>query len=269
MVYPEPRLQYLSPMKRALAVSASTERVHGSRRVLRGTTALRDSEVAELVRQLKPRFLEGLAPPELQSILAAATVRRLPANFVVVNQGDPADHLFLLLKGRARYFFMTPDGEKMLLLWLPPGEMLGGAALLSKRSHYLVSTEVVRNGCALVWNRTTIRTLAAKHPQLVDNALSIAWDYLNASLATHLSMTRHTARQRLAQVLVNLASGIGHKISRGVEILVSNEDLASAANVTPFTASRLLSELQRKGLLAKSRGKVLLRDPERLLLCEV
>lgn len=231
--------------------------------------ATSSSEVASLVRQLKPRFLEGLTPPDLQSILAAATLRRFLANSVIVNQGHPAEHVFLLIKGRARYFFMTPDGQKLLLLWLPPGEMLGGAALLSKRSHYLVSTEAVRNSCALVWNHTTIRGLATTYPRLVENALSIAWDYLNASLATHLSLTCHTARQRLSQILVNLASGIGHKGPAGVEILVSNEDLANAANVTPFTASRLLSDWQRKGLLTKSRGKVLLRDPERLLLHEV
>ena len=107
------------------------------------------------------------------------------------------------------------------------------------------------------------------YPRLVENALSIAWDYLNTSLATHLSLTCHTARQRLSEVLLNLASGIGHKAFGGVEIHVSNEDLANAANVTPFTASRLLSDWQRKGLLTKSRGKILLRDPERLVLHEV
>jgi len=256
-------------MSPALAGNLRQERAHEPDRVLKGPTAVSGSEAASLVRQLKPRFLEGLTQPDLQSVVAAATPRRFLVNSVILNQGHPAEHVFLLLKGRARYFFLTPDGQKMLLLWLPPGELLGMAALLPKRSHYLVSTEAVRNSCALVWDRATMRGLTAKYPRLLENALSIAWDYLNASLATHLSLTSHTARQRLSHVLVNLASGIGHKVPAGVEILVSNEDLANAANVTPFTASRLLSDWQRKGLLVKSRGKVLLRHPERLLLHEV
>ncbi len=231
--------------------------------------AVNGSDVATLVRQLKPRFLEGLAQPDLQSVIAAATLRRFVVNSVIVNQGSPADYLFLLLKGRARYFFITPDGQKMLLVWLPPGEAFGGAALLPRRCHYLVSTEAIRNSSVLVWERTAIRNLAAKYPRLVENMFSIAWDYLNASLARELSLARHTARQRLSQTLLNLASGIGHKAFGGVEIHVSNEDLANAANVTPFTASRLLSDWQRKGLLTKSRGKILLRDPERLVLHEV
>ena len=54
-----------------------------------------------------------------------------------------------------------------------------------------------------------------------------------------------------------------------IELDVQNEELANEANITPFTASRLLSEWQRKRILTKSRGKVLLRAPEQLFLHEV
>jgi CRP-like cAMP-binding protein len=67
-------------------------------------------------------------------------------------------------------------------------------------------------------------------------------------------------------VLVCLAGVIGQKVAGGVEFDVTNEDLASAANITPFTASRLLSEWQRNRAVVKRRGKIVLRSPERLLL---
>jgi CRP-like cAMP-binding protein len=51
-----------------------------------------------------------------------------------------------------------------------------------------------------------------------------------------------------------------------VELDVTNEELAQAANVTHFTASRLLNHWQRQGALVKTRGKILLRSPEKLLL---
>lgn len=227
------------------------------------------SAVVSAVRELKPRFFEGLAPAEVKLILEAATQRRFLQNSVITYQTHPGDHLFLLLHGRARYFYMTQDGQKVILRWLPPGEIFGGAALLRRPSNYLASTEMVKTGCALVWDRATIRGLCAQYPRLLENALEIVSDYLDGYLAVHVSMTCHTARQRLAQVLVNLASGIGHKVPAGVELSVSNEDLANAANVTTFTASRLLSGWQRSGMVVKSRGKVLLRSPERLLLNEV
>jgi CRP-like cAMP-binding protein len=39
----------------------------------------------------------------LRVVLAAARERHFAANSVVVNQGHPADHLFLLTKGRADF----------------------------------------------------------------------------------------------------------------------------------------------------------------------
>ena len=46
---------------------------------------------------------------------------------------------------------------------------------------------------------------------------------------------------------------------------VKNVELASLADVSSFTASRLLQEWERKGAVEKSRGKVLIRSPEKLL----
>ena len=220
-------------------------------------------------RKVRPRFLEGLAQVEINTIISAAKQRHYLANSVIVNQGHPADYLFLLTSGRARYFYVTPDGRKTILFWLPPGEIFGGAALLSQPADYLVSTEAVKPSSMLVWDRATIRTLVAQYPRLADNALRTMFDYLVAYRAIHVSMTCDSARQRLARVLADLAAGIGKNVPGGVELDVRNEELANEANVTPFTASRMLSEWQRQGVLRKSRGKILLRSPERLFLQEV
>jgi CRP-like cAMP-binding protein len=226
------------------------------------------SEVVALMKKLKPRFFEGLTSSEIASIVAPATKRRFLTNSVMAHEGHPADHLFLMIRGRARGFCMTPQGQKVPVLWFPPGEVFGGAALLSRFPEYLVSTEAVNNSTALVWNRATIRSLSAQFPRLVENMLLIAFDYLVVYRSLHISATCQTARQRLAQVLGNLATGLGQQVAEGIELDIRNEELANEANITIFTTSRLLSEWQRKGILTKSRGKVVVRSPEALMLCD-
>jgi CRP-like cAMP-binding protein len=218
---------------------------------------------------IKSRFLKGFTSAEIKTIVSAARQRRYLANSVIVNQEHPSDYFFLLTSGRARYFYLTPNERKVILLWLPPGEVFGAAAMLSEPSEYLVSTEAVKDTSVLVWDRATIRRLVERYPRLADNAMLIMFDYFTAYRALHVSMTCHSARQRLAQVLAHLATGIGRKVSGGIELDVRNEELANEANVTSFTASRLLREWQREGILRKARGKVLLRSSERLFLQEV
>ena len=95
--------------------------------------------------------------------------------------------------------------------------------------------------------------------------MAIATDYLTWYLASHVGLVFRTARQRLAHVVVSLASGFGRKCPDGIDLEITNEQLADTANVTLFTASRLMSEWQRSGAVTKTRGRVLLRHPEQLL----
>jgi DNA-binding transcriptional regulator YhcF (GntR family) len=44
-----------------------------------------------------------------------------------------------------------------------------------------------------------------------------------------------------------------------------NEHLARMANVSPFTASRQLKDWERRGIIKKSRGKIVIVAPEALL----
>jgi CRP/FNR family transcriptional regulator, nitrogen oxide reductase regulator len=211
---------------------------------------------------LSSPLLEGLLPRDLDSILSAATQRRFLANTVVSNQGDPANSLYLLTSGRARYFFVTPEGRRILLRWVVPGDVFGGMAILSRPAFYLVGTELLKDSHVYVWDRAVIRALAIQHPKLMDNALSIAADYIQWDLDLHATLNGGSAKQRLAAVLLGLARDIGQKVQGGLEVEVTNEDLAAASSLTLFTVSRLLSAWQRKGAVQKTRGKVLLRFSE-------
>jgi CRP-like cAMP-binding protein len=228
-----------------------------------------DIPVAAFLRERKPRFFEGLDAADIRAILAAGTQRRFLANSVIVNQGYPAAHLFLLLTGRVRRFFLTEDGQKVVLLRVPAGDIFGEATVLARPAEYLVSSETIASSNALVWSRGTIRGLCEQYPRLVENALLISFDYLAAYRAVHASLIGNSAPKRLAQVLANLADGIGQKVPGGIELDVRNEELANEANISPFTASRLLSAWQREGILVKRRGKVLLRSSGRLLRHEI
>jgi len=116
-----------------------------------------------------------------------------------------------------------------------------------------------------VWERDTIRKLASRFPKLVENAFYLTTQYLTAYRVAHTALLSNSASQRLAHVLAGLANGIGERSANGIELRVRNEELANEANITMFTASRLLNEWQRAGILLKKRGKIVLRAPERLL----
>jgi len=212
-------------------------------------------------------LLRGLSRREMDLVLSSAKRRRFPAKSVITYQGEPADHLLLLRQGRARYFFETPHGKKLILRWIAPGDVFGGAALISRPSQYIVSTEAVTDSTVLVWDGATIRDLARQFPRILENTLYLAADYISWYVAAHAALTSKTARERLAHVLVELAPNLGQRTSSGeIELDVTNEELANSANISPYTTSRTISKWQKSGVIRKRRGKILLRSAESFFL---
>jgi CRP-like cAMP-binding protein len=231
----------------------------------RGMTA---SDIAARVMELSPGLLQGLAPGDLANILQVGTLRRFPARSIIASEREPANEVFLILHGRARTFTITPRGEKVLLVRIPPGDPSGGRALLATPTEYLVSTEAATECAALVWGRSSILSLTKQYPILLENALMIASEYFALLRNLLVAASHHTASERIAQVLANHSREVGRKGFEGTVIPISNEDLANEANVTIFTVSRTLSEWQRKGLVVKRRGEVVVRSPKELVRME-
>jgi CRP-like cAMP-binding protein len=130
----------------------------------------------------------------------------------------------------------------------------------------MASSKTVSECEFLVWDHGTIRRLAKAYPQLTENGLRLALHYLNVYMNRHVSIVTKTAELRLAEALLHLATEAGEVRGSGVEIDITNEQLSSLSDISPFTASRLLSKWERDGRVSKQRGRVTLLAPESLMI---
>jgi CRP-like cAMP-binding protein len=211
------------------------------------------------------RFFTGLERSQTREILAAATLRKLKGGEIVARADEPATHLFLLKNGCIDYFVVTSDGREILLRRLVSGNIFGVGAFLSDPVGYVGTSKSVHNSEVFMWGNAVIRKLVKTYPLLGENALRTVLRYVALFAERHIALVTKPAQERLAFALTSLGSRAGHMVPSGVEINIKNEDLASLADVSFFTASRFLQEWERKGAVEKSRGKVLIRSPEKLL----
>jgi CRP-like cAMP-binding protein len=215
---------------------------------------------------VKSKFLAGLDDTAIRHIQAAAQIRRVAPKKNVTIGGERPDHLFLLQTGRAKFYNLTESGSEVVLLWKVPGDIIGLVSLLANPPAYMASAKTVSECQFLVWDHSTILRLAKAYPQLTENGLRLALHYLNVYMNRHVSVITKTAELRLAEALIHLATEAGEVQPSGVEIDITNEQLSSLSDISPFTASRILSKWERDGKLSKQRGRVILRAPETLMI---
>jgi CRP/FNR family transcriptional regulator, nitrogen oxide reductase regulator len=211
-------------------------------------------------------FLTGIEPAAVQTILSAAQVRRMSAKDNIITGGHRASHMFLVQSGRVRYYHLTKHGEVVLLAWLVPADVIGLVALLKTQSTYMATAEAASDCELLSWDHAAIRKLASRYPLLGENALNIALEYVRAYIGRHVGLVTKTAEERLANTLLHLSDKSGEVHSDGIEIRATNDELGALADISPFTTSRLVSSWARAGTVSKGRGRILLHDPEALMI---
>jgi CRP/FNR family transcriptional regulator, nitrogen oxide reductase regulator len=211
------------------------------------------------------QLFSGLQQNEIKAIEAAAMRRQFEASQIIVRASEPGGRLFLVRTGCVDYYVTTEAGEDVLLRRLAAGEVFGMSCFLSRPIGFLGTAKAVQQIHALEWKHLAVRQLANTYPQLVENALRIALRYLALYAQRHIGLVSDTAQERLACALSSLGSRTGHAVPSGVEVGIKNEDLASLADVSYFTASRVLKGWARDGVVEKKRGKIVIRSPEKLL----
>ena len=219
------------------------------------------SLVAEL-----PLFA-GLAPAELDAILAEARSIRYPKNSAVFEEGGDAHSFFVLLHGHVRASKMTPAGQQVVVRYVTPGEIFGVAPAIGL-TKYPATATAVDDSVALAWPSAAWPRLVAQHPMLATNTLQTVGSRLQETHTRVIEMSTQQVERRVAHALLRLARQAGRKVEQGVEIdfPISRQDIAEMTGTTLHTVSRTLSAWESQGLIESGRQRVVLRDPHRLFV---
>ncbi len=212
-------------------------------------------------------LFDGMPSREVNAIEKWATRREFSQSETIVRFTEPASRFFLIKTGHVDYFIHASVEREVLLRRLTSGDVFGFGAFFSNPTGYFGTAIACGRSTALVWGHQLVRRIAREYPRFAENALRIALCYFEIVLGRHAGLVANTAQDRLASALLDLGSRAGHILGAGIEVLVSNEELAALADVNSYTASRTLKAWERGGALTKSYGKVLITSPERLLPC--
>lgn len=199
-----------------------------------------------------------------QSISDSTTTRIYDAESVIALQGEDAQKIGYILSGRAKAVSFSENGEATWVGYFEAGDFFGHTTLLSENPppfEIIAETDVK----VLFVTATTMKELLSKQENL---SLEIAKD-----LASRLDQMTHrlieaftlSAKGRICAELTRLSRVIG--IAPDTRIIRPNPvfvELAERVNSTRETVSRTVSDLQKKGILAREPGAIIITHPDRL-----
>lgn len=171
----------------------------------------------------------------------------VPADKIFIEEGDVARYFYDINQGDARVFKSLADGRRQITGFMGVGHFLG----LAVGGKYAFTAEAINDLHLCRFDRAAIKTVFDEFPALERRLVDVATHELVVAQEQMLLLGRKSARERIANFLINWAERHEHNKSEPVtvELPMSRVDLADYLGLTIETVSRSLSQLKRDGLI--------------------
>jgi CRP-like cAMP-binding protein len=210
------------------------------------------------------RLLEGVPAGEVRRVLEIARRRTFERDEIVFHEGDPADTIHLIERGRAAARATTRHGQRTTFAVLGPGDAFGELALLGPKAQRSASVVAIEPLVTQSIFEADFHRLRREYPQLTEvmiAMLAASIRRLSEQLVDALYLPAELrVRKRVAELAQRYESVGGE-----IVIPLRQEDIADLAGTSRATVNRVLREEERRGTVRLMRGQTAVLDRERLL----
>lgn len=206
-------------------------------------------------------MLAGLDPEALGALVGQATVRSYRANTVIMEKGDEASALYVVLSGRARVFSADDKGKEYVLNELGPGDYLGELALIDDCTRTASVVTLVPSRF-LVIPKASFRAFLTSSP-------SVALHLIKALAARVRKLTEEVERLALCDVYGRLVDALNSRAveenGRLITDALTQRDLAALVGASREMISRIFKDLKSGGYISLEGKRVVIHRklPER------
>jgi CRP-like cAMP-binding protein len=183
--------------------------------------------------------------------------RRFKKGESIFLEGDNADFVWFVKEGHIKAQACSPTGRCQTLCMVGPKSMFGACCALNGGQypcHSVAETDVA----VLAIPRSDFAALLGRHPSV---ALAIAHQ-LSQKLSRSKEIQtfeQETVEKRILHVLVTLVDQFGNTIP------LTRREIAEMAGTVVETCIRTFSKLEAAGLVTCTRGRILVRDVQKII----
>lgn len=202
--------------------------------------------------------LSGEYHDELAMIVADQEFQR---GGLIFSEGDAGTGFYVIIDGRVKIFKLSFDGKEQILHILGPGEPFAEVAVFTG-STYPANAVALEKSRLFFFPRKAFAELIATQPALAMNML--------ATLSLRLKQFAHMIEAlSLKEVPGRLAAYIlvdskQNSTEQAIKLTVSKTQLASLLGTIPETLSRILTKMNRQGLIDIEGSTITIRDRQGL-----
>lgn len=213
----------------------------------------------------RAQLFRGLPPATVQQISALSIQRSYRMGAIVFSQAGPGDALYGVITGKIRISVSSPSGREMFLNIMQPGDTFGEIALLDGRPRSATASAAAASKLILI-KRDPFLELLKREAALVSHVVQLLCERIRWTSGLAEESALLSVPERLARRLVTLAHLHGRETSNGVELSLSQEEMARFLGLSRQAVNQYLQNWKARGWLTLGRGRIVIIDPNALVV---
>ncbi len=214
-------------------------------------------EIEELISSV-PFFMD-IPTESLEKATAHVVTRNHPPNQVILLENDWGGSVYFILDGWVKIRTYNIDGKEVTLNIIGKGEVVGEMAALDR---------VPRSTDVITLTPTKISSIPAQDFLHLMNTEPKAGLRLAQLMGQRLRQVNRRLRlreadskSRVADTILFLAEGQGKEGAKGIEIPhLPHRELSSLSGLARETVTRVLTKLEKKGLIQREQNVLCIPD---------
>jgi CRP-like cAMP-binding protein len=202
-----------------------------------------------------PMFSD-LSSDSLETLATMVQYRRFPKGAFIVGQGEMGTAMYLLVSGRVKVSLANPEGRELVLNYLEAPAHFGEMALVDAqpRSADVIAVSDVE---LFALDGRDLSAAIQLQPRLALSLIATLSRRLRHTIARLEDMAFHDATHRVMRVVLNVATA-GYE-TRGAPVIqgMTHYDIATLAGTSRETASRVISQLARDGIVTTKGRRII------------
>lgn len=208
----------------------------------------------EFLRSI-PYFV-GLDPAEVEWMKRYVVEKRVDRGEMVVLEGEPAAHLYIVGSGAVKVFKTSADGKEQILSIVRPGESFNDVAIFDGGPSP-ASARTMGPVVLYTIAKDDIEAILRVHPHMALNVIRVLAERMRDLLELVEDLSFRHVISRVARILseqVEAEAGSGPRLTQ--------QEMAAMAGTAREVVGRSLKILEEEGAIKLDRHRIIITDQE-------
>ncbi|EGD50645.1 transcriptional regulator, Crp/Fnr family [Thermoanaerobacter ethanolicus JW 200] len=213
----------------------------------------------------KVPYFNELEDKSLEEIHKISTINFFKKGSIIFMEGEKGEAIYFVKSGKVKISKTSSIGKEYIIKIMEKGDVFA-ESILFVGGEYPATAEAIEDSEVIMLKNQDIENLILKNSEIALSIIKLMAKRLKNVAVIIENLALRDSIGRTASVLLTFAKERGINTKEGIllDLNLNRQDLANIVGTSRENVTRILSQMDKEGIIHLDRQKIIIRDVKKL-----